>query len=57
MKDGRIKVPENLEVRINRLVKDYAKRFGETEERARRTIEIGLLQRGVEAFEQEARGS
>jgi hypothetical protein len=56
MKDGRIKVPDNLQPRIDRLVKDYAKRLGETEDRARRAVELGLLQRGIEAFEQEARG-
>ncbi len=53
MKD-RITVPERLRGRVERLVRDHAKAERTSEQDARRTVEMAIMQHGVLALEREA---
>lgn len=54
MKD-RIVVPERMRARVEGLVKQHAKALKTSEADARRLVEIAIVQRGVDALEQQAK--
>jgi hypothetical protein len=50
----RIVIPERLQGRVERLVRDHAKAQRTSEQDARRVVEMAILQQGVEALERRA---
>jgi hypothetical protein len=48
-----LRVPQGLQGRLEKLVRQQAEALGTTAEDARRVVEVALIQRGLASLEQE----